>query len=402
MIVVLGTGLSFASIVSYSVLTNILSKRLGARIIDEGAKFHDPFSAGIAGGYPQMIMKTTHNEVGSNLVWFLVILTISITIIGGIITYLATKRTIKRVEIEHNKMKQFIEDASHDLKTPLAIIGTYKESYSKGSIDADKAFKGVQAGYEKMKGLIDNMFLLARSSGEPNPLNSIASKPKAGAKPNLTNSTSLASSANPTDSTKSISDPTGPDGHSVADSANTNPAADSTSVSTANPAANPTALASDDKSQKGLLKTLENELMHYEDRGDVKVKWKIDKSIKSLATSISLNEVQLQRIFSNIIENAVKYGKSKGKPYTELLIKVKRDNRFYNIQFIDNGQGVERDKLKKIFDRFVRLDSSRTNNGNGLGLAIVRKIVTNANGLVKVGTRTDKDYNGLKITLSIM
>ena len=96
----------------------------------------------------------------------------------------------------------------------------------------------------------------------------------------------------------------------------------------------------------------------------------------------------LRRVFSNIIENCMKY---KGdKP---LVIQVRIKDRIDDvlIEISDNGKGISSNALAYIFDRFYRADLSRNANtgGSGLGLAIVKKIIEEHGGMVWAESEVD-------------
>lgn len=108
--------------------------------------------------------------------------------------------------------------------------------------------------------------------------------------------------------------------------------------------------------------------------------------------------VQMNRIVKNLVENSVKYNKSK-----EPIVRVELRNRENSIllSVSDNGPGVPEGELEKIFESFYRTDKARHNSGksgNGLGLAIVRKIVVSHGGSVKAENNKD---GGLKVTVSL-
>ena len=104
----------------------------------------------------------------------------------------------------------------------------------------------------------------------------------------------------------------------------------------------------------------------------------------SKSVSFVGNEVLLQRAFSNIIENSVKY--SRGKK-VEISI-VRKEDRVV-IKFIDDGVGISKENREKIFDRFYRIDKSRARNsgGSGLGLSIAKEIIKKHNGEISVKNR---------------
>ena len=87
------------------------------------------------------------------------------------------------------------------------------------------------------------------------------------------------------------------------------------------------------------------------------------------------NEVLLSRAFSNIIENSIKYSGG-----DKVEINIKKEEGI--IEFKDNGKGVPAKDLKKIFERFYRVDKSRSRKtgGSGIGLSISKRILENHNG----------------------
>ncbi len=92
------------------------------------------------------------------------------------------------------------------------------------------------------------------------------------------------------------------------------------------------------------------------------------------------NEVLLKRAFQNLIENSIKYSQGKN-----LNIDLKKEKENILISFKDDGVGVPKDKQNRIFDRFYRVDKSRSRKtgGSGLGLAITKEIIERHNGDIK-------------------
>ena len=78
----------------------------------------------------------------------------------------------------------------------------------------------------------------------------------------------------------------------------------------------------------------------------------------------------LKRAFSNLIENAIKYG-------SEAEVMLKRVDNGVQIKIIDQGPGIPEDQFEKVFAPFYRVDQSRSpkTSGTGLGLAVARDIV---------------------------
>lgn len=83
------------------------------------------------------------------------------------------------------------------------------------------------------------------------------------------------------------------------------------------------------------------------------------------------DDALLERVFYNIMQNAIKYG---GKNL-KISINIFSENK--SIEICDNGSGIEDSEKKAIFEPFYRIDKSRSRDmgGNGLGLAICKKIL---------------------------
>lgn len=83
----------------------------------------------------------------------------------------------------------------------------------------------------------------------------------------------------------------------------------------------------------------------------------------------------------NLIENAIKYSKdTSGK--VEVLSY--NEDKYYCLRVKDNGIGIPKEDISRIFERFYRVDKSRKKGGTGLGLAIVKHIVKIFNGEIYV------------------
>jgi len=83
---------------------------------------------------------------------------------------------------------------------------------------------------------------------------------------------------------------------------------------------------------------------------------------------------KIQQILENLIVNSIKYGKEGG--LTEVSV-IKLNQRKVLIQISDNGEGIEKQNIPRLFERFYRVDKSgaRSEGGSGLGLAIVKHII---------------------------
>lgn len=100
------------------------------------------------------------------------------------------------------------------------------------------------------------------------------------------------------------------------------------------------------------------------------------------------------QLMLNLIENAVKYS-GEG---SEVIVKSYNVNDYIHIEVADNGVGIPKKDLPRIFERFYRVDKSRAKGGTGLGLAIVKHIVKIFNGEIYVKSTVGV---GTKFTIKI-
>ncbi|MGZ2368793.1 ATP-binding protein [Ancylomarina sp. YFZ004] len=110
---------------------------------------------------------------------------------------------------------------------------------------------------------------------------------------------------------------------------------------------------------------------------------------------IETDEVRLNQILTNLINNAIKFTEN-----GEISISAYKKNENINIEITDTGIGISDNDLKLIFDEFRQIDgsSSRQYEGTGLGLTIVKKLVTKLGGQISVKSKPDF---GSCFTLSI-
>ena len=91
---------------------------------------------------------------------------------------------------------------------------------------------------------------------------------------------------------------------------------------------------------------------------------------------------QLASAIGNVVENAVKYS----DPGDSVQVRVRGDDGWGEIVVIDEGAGIPRGDLDRIFERFYRVDRARSRDtgGTGLGLSIVRHVAENHAGTISV------------------
>ncbi|MBU1697465.1 MAG: PAS domain-containing protein [Proteobacteria bacterium] len=111
-----------------------------------------------------------------------------------------------------------------------------------------------------------------------------------------------------------------------------------------------------------------------------------------------VDPILMEQAIINLVDNAVKYS-SEGKTIT---ITVTNQGHFMDIVIKDNGSGIDKEHLSKIFNRFYRVDKARSRHegGTGLGLAIVKHIVQYHNGKIDVTSIKDKG-SSFKISIPV-
>ena len=97
---------------------------------------------------------------------------------------------------------------------------------------------------------------------------------------------------------------------------------------------------------------------------------------------VNIDKDGINQVLVNLIVNSIKYGKENG----ETLIKLFDMDQNMLIEVADNGQGIEKQHLSRLFERFYRVDKSRArlSGGTGLGLSIVKHIIEAHNQTINV------------------
>lgn len=97
---------------------------------------------------------------------------------------------------------------------------------------------------------------------------------------------------------------------------------------------------------------------------------------------------RINQVITNIMSNAMKYSDEGAT----INIRLKEMDNFYHLEIEDNGIGMPKEALDRIFDRFYRVDKARSRamGGNGLGLAIAKEIMEAHDGTIKVYSSLDK------------
>jgi two-component system phosphate regulon sensor histidine kinase PhoR len=111
---------------------------------------------------------------------------------------------------------------------------------------------------------------------------------------------------------------------------------------------------------------------------------KINADLKAEDPNIFVDEMHITNVIFNLMDNAVKYK----KPEEDLLLTVTTWNEPGKlcISIADNGIGIKKENLKKVFDKFYRVHTGNLHDvkGFGLGLAYVKKIIQDHKGTIRI------------------
>lgn len=102
--------------------------------------------------------------------------------------------------------------------------------------------------------------------------------------------------------------------------------------------------------------------------------------------SIHADKELLSNVWNNLISNAIKFSDDN----CTIRVSLNQEDNFAVFSIKDSGQGIPEESIPYIFDKFYQADSSHSSEGNGLGLALVKKIVSLSNGSVSVSSKLNE------------
>ncbi|MCR5403452.1 MAG: cell wall metabolism sensor histidine kinase WalK [Butyrivibrio sp.] len=112
-----------------------------------------------------------------------------------------------------------------------------------------------------------------------------------------------------------------------------------------------------------------------------------------------IDEVKISLVIMNLVENAIKYNREDGW----VKVELDADHQFFYVKVSDSGYGIPEDSYDHVFERFYRVDKSRSREigGTGLGLAIAKSAVLMHRGTIDVTSVVDQGTTfTVKIPLS--
>jgi two-component system, OmpR family, sensor histidine kinase SenX3 len=131
---------------------------------------------------------------------------------------------------------------------------------------------------------------------------------------------------------------------------------------------------------RGVLMTVLARMRRVARRKDITLQWK--RFGKAACYTVYGDEIQLTSMFTNLVDNAVKYTPPGGR----VEVVGGSEGSEIVISISDTGIGIPEGKIPRIFERFYRVDKARSKatGGTGLGLSIVRHVAQNHGGRVTV------------------
>ena len=125
----------------------------------------------------------------------------------------------------------------------------------------------------------------------------------------------------------------------------------------------------------------------------------LETHLEAFNPFVNVDEMHFTNVIFNLLDNAVKYKRENEPLHLEVSTRnLGEDN--ISITIKDNGIGMQKDDLKRIFDKFYRVHTGNTHNvkGFGLGLAYVKKMIDLHHGTIKVSSEIGQ---GTKFTITL-
>ncbi|MCP4160506.1 MAG: hypothetical protein GY760_10565 [Deltaproteobacteria bacterium] len=136
-----------------------------------------------------------------------------------------------------------------------------------------------------------------------------------------------------------------------------------------------------------LLFSVYTSVLDNAENGEISLKIECDDQLK-----ISANPILLEQAIFNLVSNALKYSGKGSQVIITGKMGSSTSNKQIHIQVKDDGIGIAKDQLDRIFERFYRVKKKHGEKmeGTGLGLSIVRHIILAHNGSIDVSSQEGK------------
>ncbi|MBQ4165643.1 MAG: HAMP domain-containing histidine kinase [Oscillospiraceae bacterium] len=132
-----------------------------------------------------------------------------------------------------------------------------------------------------------------------------------------------------------------------------------------------------DKTSFSLDEQLRSSMLHLEPRWSEK---NIEIDMELDEVEFFWNELLLSHVWNNLFDNAVKFTPENGK----ISVSCRQGGGVITVRVRDNGEGIPNEALPHIFEKFYQSDASHATKGNGLGLPLVKRILSLCGGQISV------------------
>ena len=130
------------------------------------------------------------------------------------------------------------------------------------------------------------------------------------------------------------------------------------------------------KLQKDIIRCMYIEMQKIEEKN-------LELDLDILDYKLCLNEDSIEQVWINILDNAIKFSdKDKSLYITSYL-----EDNWYVVKFKDEGIGIPDDDLPFVFEKFYKADKSHSEEGNGLGLSLVKRIIELHKGSIEIKSK---------------
>ncbi len=103
----------------------------------------------------------------------------------------------------------------------------------------------------------------------------------------------------------------------------------------------------------------------------------------------------LKQVWINLLDNAIKFSAD----YSPVEVKIRQNEDGTTVKISNFCEDIPAEKLSKLFNKFYQADESHAAEGSGVGLAVVRKVVSLHNGTVTVTSQNGKTTFGVSLPL---
>ncbi|PKM56328.1 MAG: two-component sensor histidine kinase [Firmicutes bacterium HGW-Firmicutes-5] len=296
----------------YDTAIDAFLKERNSKVIEfDGSKWSYLVKSNNTGYHLVFLDVTSQYAMLTRLIYTFLVATAIMLLFIFLISRFLTDRSIRPVKEAYEKQNQFVGDASHELKTPLAVINTnvdvLLDNQASSIADPSKWLKNIQSETYRMDHLVHDLLFLTQMDQ---------------ANPDLI--------------------------YNVFD----------------------------------LSHTIENALLSMEailyEKG-LKLNHQLESSIK-----IYGNHQQILQVIMILLDNAIKYTSEKGS----IHLNLQRHSQHAIVTITNTGDGIPKEHIDRIFDRFYRVDASRSRSsgGYGLGLAIAKSIIEQHRGRISVSS----------------